>query len=264
MTIELRHGLANRLCTLASTLAAARQRGREMCIIWPANEFCGAPVTALFENAPPQAESADWIDFNDDTTFRPAFLSAAKTMFYEDPYCRWFQKPRKARPFLHNLPFFSGSRDAAAVAFSQALKSLNPTSAIRSRLAEQPQCQLGFHIRRTDSPWQSRSPLDAFASRIRAALDAGLGTPIYVASDDPAAIASLIRMFGSRIVTQRSLASAPRSGRDTDEGGKQALVDLLALARCNRIGATFNSSFSWLAAMWGGAQLEVVTSDRTR
>lgn len=254
--VELNHGLANRLGTLISCQAVAEELGREARFIWQVNRLCGCRFNDLFENELPLAAPRRVVDFNDDTTCRPAFLTEHKSFLFSGQGIERFAKCRDGRWDLNNVPFITGTRDAAAEEFSRRLNQLRPVAAVLGLLPDLPAEFIGVHIRRTDLPWQNRSSTETFEQRIDELAADEPGLCFYLATDADEVKARFRALLGDRLI------HAPDAGNRTSvDGMRLALADLLALSRARQVLGTFNSSFSWLATLWRLTELEMVGND---
>jgi hypothetical protein len=113
---------------------------------------------------------------------------------------------------------------------------------------------IGVHIRRTDNLKSIReSPTEAFVVAMRTAAAAGRSVAFFLATDDPKEREILERTFPGQLL---GFAQAPP--RDSEGGGAAAFLDLLCLAACSEILGSVGSSFSEIAAVWGGIPLRVV------
>jgi hypothetical protein len=101
---------------------------------------------------------------------------------------------------------------------------------------------------------RSASFLSAFLQRMKSE---DPGTLFVVATNDDS-----IQTFFERGMPGRCLFPArlrdPKGGMGSREGMKEAIVDLLCLARCHRILGSSASTFTRLATAYGGAELEIV------
>ena len=75
----------------------------------------------------------------------------------------------------------------------------------------------------------------------------------FLATDDPAVRNRLASRYGSRLLVRDG-----SSDRSTPAGMRGAVVDLWTLARCDRLLASFGSTFAPTAATLGGLPCETV------
>lgn len=145
---------------------------------------------------------------------------------------------------------------------SQALRSLVPVASVRAQLPPYPPPAdsrvLGVHVRRGDNTIAAgESPLELFVARMSEEVQQDARARFFLATDCPTTEGQLVRQFGARVAVQRGAHSRRR---DTPEGVRSALVDLLSLARSHGVLGSYYSSFSTLAATWHSVPLEVLTS----
>lgn len=104
---------------------------------------------------------------------------------------------------------------------------------------------IGVHIRRTDNKDSiERSPLELFITRMQEEIDKDPEVQFYVASDDPLVKEQLLHMFGA----QRIIIPTGVIGRDSEEGIRQAVIEMYALSKTKRILGSYYSSFSEVAS----------------
>lgn len=111
---------------------------------------------------------------------------------------------------------------------------------------------VGIHIRRTDNQAAiDQSPTAAFVVLMDAYPPE---TRFVVATDDAAERQFLIGRYGE----DRIISFAEVLNRTSSLGGIDAFLDFLALSKCQEILGSANSSFSEMAAAYGGRPLKVV------
>ena len=115
---------------------------------------------------------------------------------------------------------------------------------------------IGVHIRRTDNKESiEKSPLDLFVSRIQKEIDIDNDVQFYVASDDPNVKQKLLDLFG----TEQIIVPTGIISRDSEEGIKQAVVEMYALSKTKLLLGCHNSSFSTAASMIGKIPKETIS-----
>jgi len=109
---------------------------------------------------------------------------------------------------------------------------------------------VGVHIRRTDhTKCIEQTPLDFFIDMMN---KEAFSTKFYLATDCLGTKNKLKEMFKERIYTSDILLK-----RTSKEGVKGALQDFVSLSKCSKIIGTKYSSFSEMAALYGGIELIV-------
>jgi hypothetical protein len=137
-------------------------------------------------------------------------------------------------------------------------KSFLPVTELQYKINEK--CSLfnnntvGIHIRRSDNKHSvSLSPLEGFIELMKNELERIPGTMFYLATDSNVDEERLKKIFGNRIITHAKILD-----RNSEEGIKDALIDLYALANTKRIIGSYFSSFSEVAAQIHQIDLKIV------
>ena len=129
---------------------------------------------------------------------------------------------------------------------SQRLK--NETKAFKNHV-------IGVHVRRTDNKDSiEQSPLELFIARMQEEIVKDPEVQFYVASDNPLVKEQLLHIFGA----QRIIIPTGVIGRDSEEGIRQAVIEMYALSKTNRILGSYYSSFSEIASSLAGIKLETI------
>lgn len=117
---------------------------------------------------------------------------------------------------------------------------------------------IGVHIRRTDHVRAIKtSKIYHFTSKMDEILKTNPDACLFLATDDKRVEKQLCRLYGDKIITQ----SGKQWGRDTLDGMKSAIIDLLALSRCEFILGSYYSAFSAFAAKYGEKELIICKED---
>ena len=144
---------------------------------------------------------------------------------------------------------------------TQHLKNLFiPIESIQERInhicSEYIKQVIGIHIRRGDHDIAiQKSPIELFIAEMEQEIEKEPLTNFFLATDSEKEKAILTKRFGNRIITSKDAAN-----RNTTEGIQQAVVDLYALSRTNKILGSFYSSFSEIAAQIGSCGLNILTT----
>jgi len=111
---------------------------------------------------------------------------------------------------------------------------------------------VGVHIRRGDNNASIKeSPSELFWEAMTAYPEA---TMFYVATDSMEEREEAVRRFPGRILT----GSATILSRNDPFGCREAMLDFYCLSRCSEILGSYYSSFSEMAAAYGGVPLRVM------
>lgn len=120
---------------------------------------------------------------------------------------------------------------------------------------------VGVHIRRTDNVDAIKtSPLEFFYEEMGNAIEQDSSINFFLATDDKDIKYDMKRRYGERILTYDAELS-----RGSNNGMKDALIELLCLSNTKRIVGSFNSSYNEFAAAYGNIELKlpgrIVTHD---
>lgn len=124
-----------------------------------------------------------------------------------------------------------------------------------------PGATIGVHIRHTDL----KSPLEAFVAALRALPDRERSV-LFLATDNRFVARSLARLFPGLVATEKffppdgSPLHSYFPGVDNERKGREALVDMLLLARCHRIIHYAPSSFARVPILLAGLPADRVTA----
>lgn len=234
-------GFANRLRATVSGICAAEEAGRPIHISWPYEPMFAGTFTDFFDEAASQLPK--WVTF--DVTMsspKPETLCLTKK--------EWLQESQKPGPtyIKSYAQFYTTPR------FDFWLRSMKPKQELVNRadklFAELDTPPIGLHIRRTDH-WKAikESPIAAFVRKMDKYPP---GTMFFVATDSHDERVILQQKYSGRVLTGSTILL-----RNMKAGTEGAFVDFLALSRCSEIIGSSGSSFSEMAAAYGGVPLEV-------
>lgn len=140
-------------------------------------------------------------------------------------------------------------RDLSVVEFRQ--EYWNIVNKIIGKYSEGGQL-VGVHIRRTDhNVCIMKSPTWLFIEKIESLLQEDAERLFFLATDDLEVENELKNRFPHKIVVQKKAVW----GRDSIEGMKSGIVDMLCLSQCEFILGSCTSVFSRFAAEYGGIEL---------
>ena len=112
----------------------------------------------------------------------------------------------------------------------------------------------GIHIRRGDNKESSHySPTELFIKKIDEILIEEKDAHFYLATDSEIERKTFVEKYGERIITKNLTV-----GRNSLEGIESAVIDMFVLSGTKKIIGSYWSSFSEVAAMLGGVELEQV------
>lgn len=136
------------------------------------------------------------------------------------------------------------------------LRNLKPSSFVKEFLNRHTASvewskAIGVHIRRTDNKKAIQgSPLESFVTKMLELPDAFF----VVATDDKQVREVIERQFFGRCLFPATVLS-----RRTEEGMIQGVADFFALSKCSKILGSTASSFSDIAAIYGGINISIIT-----
>lgn len=117
---------------------------------------------------------------------------------------------------------------------------------------------IGIHIRRTDHISSLKySPIQAFKELIVSLIRKDGNVRFFLATDSKKVEDDLIQEFSDKIMT----SGEKELTRNSPEGIKSALVDLLCLSKTKKIYGSYGSSFSSVPNLFTGVEFESVVVD---
>jgi hypothetical protein len=233
-------GLANRMRAMASAITVAAERKALLRIGWKYDyRALEAPFAALFDmtQLPPNVEIIEM-----GATPDPAWNSSQECNSEE----AWlaFDKEAPLLRFKSWAAFYGYSSQE----WLTALKSLKPHATLEARansILLYPLLSIGVHIRRTDHKKSiMRSPSNLFWETMRQAHT----VYFYIASDSDEERKYAAHLFPKRILMHEDAVLE----RNSITGCECAMVDFLCLSKCKYIIGSYGSSFSEIAALYGG------------
>lgn len=238
-------GLCNRMRAINSARILAKKRGQSLKVIWNVNAELGCPFEALFEIPD------DFSVMNIRSKWNPAKL------FYQFSRRQLGNEEIRSVRTDGNLPdAFTASLPRRLYIATEEHFFVNhdyscfvPTQEIQERIAgicrQFSSHNIGVHIRRTDNgPAISKSSTQAFLSSMEKELALHPDTMFYLATDDMQEEAALRKAFPAKIISNETR----NLSRDSIDGIKDALLDLMCLSRTDKIIGSYFSSFTDIAA----------------
>ena len=244
VVIEAQTGLGNRLKAMVSGMCAASDLNKDVRVIWKYTPDCGAKFSELFD-----------VKVLPSRVFVHDTLPVGYVQHTCDTQNQWDGlKSMSTLIYMKSEGRFHTTEDAKFVSFLKGLKPLPLiTDAVSAALAvDAGVTVVGVHLRRTDNTVAIQSsPNSAFITAMHAYPSS---TKFFVASDSDADRQALEAEFPGRVVT-----IAKNLTRSSTQGMQDALKDFVALSRCSEVLGSKGSSFSELAALYGGAKLTLVS-----
>ena len=265
-------GLCNRMRAINSARVLAKKRGETLKVIWNVNPELGCPFEELFQKTRLQFPSMltisplSAIPFTDVIYMDAAFAFSLRNIHSKwDPQKVFYQLTRMVvgNEELRANRTEQGLPDAYVASLPKNLyiateehffpchdySPFQPTTEIADRVnaitAGFKSHNVGIHIRRTDNkPAIGKSSTQAFIDAMQKELSMDPSTMFYLATDDLSEEANLRRVFPDRIISNETRDLS----RDSVNGVKDALLDLMCLSKTDKIIGSYFSSFTDIAA----------------
>lgn len=264
-------GLANRFNAITSAIAFCKDYNIKLKVLWFKDKGMGADFHSLFD----LSEDVEKLDIE---------IVDAKWYHYvyDRPRKRNFWLPYIFQIFLFERRCYEKDIVSLGNSFDKILNMLTQHNNvylvhcssfymnnlndiilkkdIRKRVEEVTSVfsgkkMIGIHVRRTDNIISIKnSPLELFIKEMDKELVSDENTFFYVASDSLEEKNRLIARYKERIIT-----SVEQPQRDTYKGIVDALVELHALSKTEKIYGSSYSTFSNLAAQLGDMELKVLS-----
>ncbi len=266
-------GLGNRFLGMASAYHWAQQTGDELTVLWKTERVMGARNEAVF-SLPDGIRVIHAKDFGYKdkpfSHFRYQMLEKKlrkKADYFSDVDMTNDLFVEKGNAYYeevmknNDLKFiraFSQFHDFSGI--DRPLEFIKPTDYVREKADSvisgiDNSSNIGVHIRRTDNQvCINNSPLEVFIEAMEKEIEKDDRVTFYIASDDLDTILELKRRFGDRIYYM----AEKNFERDSDKGIADAFAELICLSHANKIIGSFYSTYSRIAAMLSGIELEVV------
>ena len=263
-------GLANRFRAMASALALAEKTGSKLDFYWFQDWALNAPFDALFQPihiegvAIHPSSPVNLLIYN-----RPRKknlwipLVFQKLLFRNRLYEKTIYKLRLQTGYFTNFVKEGRSYIAsyhAVIPYEQRhLQALfKPVAevqkALDERLQKMSEQYIGVHIRRTDNVDSiQHSPTELFYEQLDAELKLHPQTSIYLATDSEEVKKAFSERYGKNVTFSHQAAD-----RNSISGIREALVEMLLLAHAQKIYGSYGSSYSELAADFGGNELIIL------
>jgi hypothetical protein len=248
--VETRWGLCNRIKTVVSGMRLREEQHRRRLVIrWPVDGDCGCAFAQLFDNAFDVALSVPRSDV-------------------PDHWRLWIANNEVPEGFASNYQAMDGRSidleygripERLQRIYARHFGALSPLPAIRDRAAalgaELSADTVGVHVRRGDfrRPYRPAQNDAHFFAAMDAVLRDRPDARFVLATDSSETERLFIDRYRARIVSHPK----PTRARDQAEAIRDALVDLLLLARCGHIIGTYSSTFSEVAWWMGGCRARV-------
>lgn len=264
-------GLANRVYAITSAMALCKCNEIKLKVIWFKDYTMGARFNALFKlsNMTDSVEIIDahWYHYIYDrprkhnlwVSYFFQWLLFKKRSYEKDMFVA-FTPEKLIKDFerLDRIYLVHCSRFYPHESFNDLILQddiIEKVAAVASLFLNLD--VIGVHIRRTDNIRSiKKSPLNLFIEKMDQEIAIDPNVKFYVASDSFKEKMKLKDRYGNRIIT-----SLKEAERNSEEGIKEALVELCILSKTKKIYGSAHSTFSELAAQISGIDLVILSID---
>lgn len=246
------------MLALSSAHRLATRSGRRLILDWTPEWACGAEYKDVFDE--PDFALPNRHHLTEGPRREEVFFTALKISHIVDVI--------HAKPILHiqaYWPLRDKSEEDKAFQFERYLRMLRPVPTVAEMAMEtvdkaKGDCSrlVGIHVRRTDHSYAIyASPTDQFIRKIKT-FARKPGTGFLICTDCPKTeqeIRVALRPLGAKITAPVRTSLE----RDTPEGARNALAEMIALSKTSDIIGSQGSSFSWIASMLNNTPLHLVS-----
>ena len=277
-TIVLEGGLGNRMRVAASAYAMTRRTGVPCRVLWTSQWGMHCRFDELFIDSPsalPVLEGGESFSLRDARGFEKIMFARPTWKNLHLPrllqrlcYRRIIYAPQVwylnrdgfdyERWFRAGGGLMTAYRDFCPWTSDDLRALFRPTAQVQALVDERTAAfgphTIGLHIRRADHQQAiEESPLELFTTVVDRAIDEQADLRIYLATDDEHTKQVLSVRYGSRVI-----ASPVAASRESSDGIREALVELLALSRTCHIYGSAGSTFSPIAACLGDVPITIL------
>jgi hypothetical protein len=258
-------GLCNRMRAMASGVYLAEKQDFDCTVYWEKVAECYVNFEEIFEKVNlPDIKIISYeplknrfrkifLDRNKPTNFSlPKILRAP---FFDLQYVDYQgndnPKTDNKRVFVRSMYSFAEHYPLTEL-FVPRKEIQTEINKIVSRFADY---TVGFHIRRTDhTVAKARNTVEDFIAAMKKEIAENEQVKFFIATDDLEVKRCLIERFGEKIIVYEKAELS----RSSEQGMRDAVIDLWCLSRTAKIYGSFTSSFSETAAEMGGVELIIL------
>ena len=252
-------GLCNRMRTIAAATVLAELLGRKMVVVWASDATLNASFRSLFKPLPFKVFDVRLKSFCQRLIWH-FFKKILRYKVYDD---KWIYENARGKEFstwknlIGRRIYLYASSD---IFISQGDYSIfKITEEIKQQTLHSHDGIIGIHIRRTDNEMSIRhSPTELFIHKIEDDIKNNPDQKFYLATDDKAEEQRIKQMFPDNIIVYKKQSL----DRNDPVAIRDAVIDLYNLAHCKKIYGSYYSSFSDIAALWGGIEKEVLKTTK--
>ncbi|KAJ3342135.1 hypothetical protein HDU93_003351 [Gonapodya sp. JEL0774] len=290
LTIDVQHGLSNRLRALASAASVAKQAGWHLRVVWVPDAHCGARFDELFEvgDLDVWSEPIDPLEWKAVKPFTKHYSymdsdggkrEPIDTITGTDPAIRPAtskQTYRVQQVYVKSAYLLNHTAGMNSKEIGKFLRSLTPRPSIRKKIALMKnnfrgESYVGVHIRATpplgefvglrpedysEKGWKSLETARRATSDVNKFVSrlSDSKSGVYLSSDSPIAVQKLLDRLGPRVRWLDSQGCINRSARCLE----YAIADLWVLGGAEKLVGSWWSSFGEVAGYLGGIDVDYV------
>lgn len=245
-------GFANRLRALVSAMCAAEDIQAPLKVLWPHEPYIHtSQFRALFDTE----SLPSWMKVDEAVLAPHTGWKDIKEVLTQEDWDFWLDRMGSKRPIrIKSHGHFYKSDQERWLGHLRSLKPNVVLAAKRDILFHSLPSSMtivGVHIRRGDNKKSmEESPSELFWEMMRSYNESVL---FYLATDSAEERATAMKLFPRRILVGSTILD-----RNDPFSGSNAMIDFICLSSCSEILGSYYSSFSEMAAMYGGVKLRVV------
>lgn len=266
--VEARGGLCNRMRTICSVIEGKREFGGTWIVLWKRYPDLNSYFSDLFE----KINGLEVIDYDSlydikKSKIKNYTLRLISSLFKYIPGFYYISElgsekmcqQGTIRAFLkkHRFVYIETTQNFLSNNNYSIFKPVDPIlSAVYQYSNVIGDNTIGVHIRRTDNVWSiEKSPTQLFIEMMNKEIVQNFNVNFYLSTDDKDVENELKYLFKDRIITYEKA----QINRDTQEGIKDAAIDLYNLSKCTKIYGSYMSSFSDVAAYISNIEKIIIT-----
>ncbi len=247
--VHLRHGLANRLLTLAGSIVLSRQLNIPISVYWPINDpISNGNITKLLKPSPDYSVESFTDFFPKIHDSENLYITQCGLFGHDVNYIQKFL-PKERRISKKNF-YELIRRELRNLPLNDQIES-----AVQNFLKDVPGDICGIHIRGTDRikdvAHLAHSTREGFLKSVEENMKTH--SLFYLATDDKETYEELHSLFPSRML---SYCTDFDTGKLRQTSLEQAFIDLILLSHTKKIIGTHFSSFSTCASLYGNIPIE--------
>lgn len=253
-------GLCNRMRVITGSAVLAKELNKELVVIWTRDKSLNCKYSDLFV-APPFKVIETQLSSLKQRFLWHLIIRILRYRLLKDEWIVENARGKRIEEWIglinnDNLFIYSNLDIVLFGDYSIFKPKPSLLSAINN--VTLPDNTIGIHLRRTDNEKAIRfSPTKLFLDKVKDELRFNPNQKYYLATDDLAEERLFVETFGDNII----IYNKNSLDRNAPVAIKEALVDLYNLSCCSKIYGSYYSSFSDVAAVWGGIQKTVLKID---